>query len=112
MKKLLLSTAILLGSLSTFAQASTTIAVGETESNTKIATSVKTEMPTANAQDSYTEVKLGEVPTEVKVSLLKTLPGSKLEKAFVNDKKEYKLEVKAGKKSNTVFADATGKLIK
>jgi uncharacterized protein YcnI len=112
MKKLLLSTAILLGSLSTFAQASTTIAVGQAESNTKIATSVKTEMPSTNTQDSYTEVKLDEVPTDVKVSLLKIFPGSKLEKAYVNDKKEYKLEVKAGKKSNTVFADATGKLIK
>lgn len=112
MKKLLLSTAILLGSLSTFAQTNTTTKIAQTETTTKIEATAKTELPSKKVQDNYTQIKLEEVPTEVKVSIIKSFPTSIIEKAYVNDKKEYKLEVKTGRKSSTVFADATGRWIK
>ncbi|GIZ07924.1 hypothetical protein [Flavobacterium sp. UMI-01] len=94
MKKLILSTAILLGSLSTFA------------------TPVKSYSPTAiavNQSDEYTEIKIEEVPAAVTESLKKAYPDAVITKAYVNEKKEYRLDVKLGDKEGSLFADETGK---
>lgn len=97
MKKLILSIAILLGTLSVNAA----------------------EIPVANlmnqslmVQDEYTEVKSDAVPAAVKSTVEKSFPNTKLEKAYVNEKKEYKLEISNGDKKYTIFTDTSGNIIK
>ncbi|MDI5896589.1 hypothetical protein [Flavobacterium yafengii] len=96
MKKLILSAAILLGSLSTFA--STVPATNEV-------------VKTVSIQDEYTEVKLEEVPEAIKAALKTAYPSAVLDKAYVNATKEYKLDVTIGDKKGNLFADANGKWI-
>ncbi|MFV8341362.1 hypothetical protein [Flavobacterium sp. XS2P39] len=100
MKKLILSAAIFLGSLSTFAQASTATKTEET-----------TTPATQAAEEKYTEIKAEEVPDAIKAALKKAFPTAILDKAYVNEKKEYKLEVKVGDKLGALYADAAGKWI-
>ena len=97
MKKLILSAAIVLGSLSTFAQASN---------------DQKAEQTTQTAEEKYTEIKAEEVPDAVKEALKKGYPDAAIDKAYVNEKKEYKLEVKIGDKLGVLYADATGNWLK
>ncbi|MFV8324537.1 hypothetical protein [Flavobacterium sp. ZS1P14] len=102
MKKLILSAAIFLGSLSTFAQASAT---------TKTEATTQTAQATQTVEEKYTEIKAEEVPDAVKGALKKAFPTAKLEKVYVNEKKEYKLEVTVGEKAGALYADAAGKWI-
>lgn len=102
MKKLILSAAIFLGSLSTFAQASTATKTEETTPTTQT---------TAPVEEKYTEIKAEEVPDAVKSALKKAFPTAVLNKAFVNEKKEYKLQVTVGEKVDALYADAAGKWI-
>ncbi|RED24599.1 hypothetical protein BD847_1331 [Flavobacterium cutihirudinis] len=94
MKKLILSAAILLGGLST--QASTI--------------DVNSVTPVVKFQDEYKEVDA--VPAAVKTGLDNAYPGVKLEKAFVNDKKEYKVEITVRGEKSTVYTDEKGNIIK
>jgi hypothetical protein len=98
MKKLLLSTAIVLGSLTV----SSAITPAITNSMTKSVT----------IQDEYTEVSADAVPAAVKSTVEKSFPNTKLEKAYKNEKNEYKLEISNGDKKYTVFTDASGNIIK
>ncbi|WP_316635780.1 hypothetical protein [uncultured Flavobacterium sp.] len=95
MKKLILSAAIVLGSLSMQA------------GNTIVTHSV---LQSVNTQDEYKEVDA--VPAAIKTALDKAYPGVKLEKAFVNEKKEYKIEITVGDKKSTVYTDASGNILK
>ncbi len=97
MKKLILSAAILLGSLSTFA--STIPATNE-------------DVKTTSIQEEYSEVKLEEVPEAIKAALKMAYPDVVLDKAYINAAKEYKLDVTIGDKKGNLFADANGKWIK
>lgn len=94
MKKLILSAAIVLGSLSI--QAATL-----NSTNTVIKSVI---------QDEYKEVDA--VPAAVKTGLDNAYPGVKLEKAFVNDKKEYKVEITVRGEKSTVYTDEKGNIIK
>ena len=96
MKKLILSAAIILGGLSL--EAAPVNSVSMTQS--------------VNIQDAYTEVAADAVPAAVKSTVEKSFPGTKLEKAYKNDKDEYKLEISSGDKKYTVFTDASGNIIK
>lgn len=96
MKKLILSAAILLGSLSSFANAPLQ------NSSEKVIT----------IADEYTEIKVEEVPAAVTDALKKSFPDAKLTKAYINEKKQYKLEVEVGDKVGSLFAEANGKWIK
>ncbi|PIF31691.1 putative PepSY-like beta-lactamase-inhibitor [Flavobacterium sp. 9] len=97
MKKLILSAAIILGGLSV--QATTP--------------AVKTSMTqSVTIQDEYTEVAADAVPAAVKSTIEKSFPNTKLEKAYKNDKNQYKLEISSGDKKYTVFTDASGNIIK
>jgi hypothetical protein len=98
MKKLILSAAILLGSLSTFAQTSV-----------PVKTAVTTQTTVA---ETYVEITVGEVPEAVKSALTKAYPTAALDKAYINEKKEYKLEITVGNKAGALYADATGNWIK
>ncbi|MEO8238285.1 MAG: hypothetical protein ABI793_17095 [Flavobacterium sp.] len=95
MKKLILSAAIILGSLSI--QASTLSERGSI-------------IKSVNIQDEYKEVD--SVPAAIKTALDNAYPGVKLEKAYVNDKKEYKIEIIVREVKSTVYTDAQGNIIK
>jgi hypothetical protein len=97
MKKVILSAAILLGSLSTF---------------TASAQVQNTVEKTVTTTQEYTEIKLEELPAVVNEALKKSFPDAKLTKAYINEKKEYKLEVEVGDKVGSLFIDANGKWIK
>nr|WP_294931906.1 hypothetical protein [uncultured Flavobacterium sp.] len=94
MKKLILSAAIVLGSLS--------IQAATVNSTNIVIKSV--------IQDEYKEVDA--VPAAVKTGLDNAYPGVKLEKAFVNDKKEYKVEITVRGEKSTVYTDEKGNIIK
>ena len=97
MKKLILSAAIILGAMSV--QAVTPVrAIPMTHSET--------------IQDEYTEVAADAVPASVKSTIEKSFPGTKLEKAYKNEKNEYKLEIAKGDKKYTIYSDASGNIIK
>ena len=96
MKKLILSAAIILGTMSI-------------QANT-----VKTDIiiQSVNDQEEFTEVSADAIPAAVKSTIEKSFPGTKLEKAYKNEKDEYKLEIANGDKKYTVFTDASGYIIK
>ncbi|WP_417939290.1 hypothetical protein [Flavobacterium sp. RS13.1] len=96
MKKLILSATIILGSLSIYA---TTI-------------NVEPVKVSVNFQSEYKEIKAGEVPDAVTKALQTAYPGAKLEKAYVNDKKEYKLDIAVGDQKATVYSDVNGNWLK
>ncbi|ABQ03674.1 hypothetical protein [Flavobacterium johnsoniae] len=97
MKKLAISAAIILGSLSIPALAEIT--------PNKVNTSI-------SVQTEYTEVTTDAVPAAVKTALQTAYPNAKLVKAYVNDKKEYKLEISVGDQKATVYSDVNGNWLK
>ena len=97
MKKLILSAAVVLGSLSINAF------THETSKNVKI------EM---NLRFEYTEISVDSIPAVVKTALEKAYPGAKIEKAYINEKKEYKLDLSVGDQKATVYTDVNGNWLK
>jgi len=96
MKKLILSAAIVLGSLSTYAT--------NVHDNLNV-------VKTTSLQEEYKEVKLEEVPEAITAALKTAYPDAILDKAYINEKKEYKLDVTVGEKKGNLYADETGKWI-
>lgn len=94
MKKLILSAAIILGSLSIQASTFNTGSM----------------IQSVNIQDEYKEVD--SVPAAIKTALDNAYPGVKLEKAYVNEKKEYKIDIIVREVKSTVYTDAKGNIIK
>jgi len=97
MKKVFLSAAIALGSLTAFASTSPV-------SNTIV--------KNICIADEYTEIKLEDVPTAVTDALKKAHPDGVLSKAYKNEKSEYKLDITEGGKTVSLFAKADGTWIK
>ena len=96
MKKLILSAAIVLGSLSTYA--------------TIVPTSIKVNK-IITIQEEYTEVELEVVPAAIIEALKGAFPDATLDKAYVNANKQYKLDITIGEKKGNLFADENGKWI-
>jgi hypothetical protein len=96
MKKLILSAAILLGSMNTFAANATTI--DPIEHSVVI-------------NEEFTEIKIEELPIAVTDALKKAYPDATISKAFINEAKEYRLDVTVGEKVGSLFADENGKWI-
>ena len=96
MKKLILSAAIVLGSLTTYAT---------------VIPNLNLVVKSIILQEEYTEVKLEEVPEAVMKALKVAYPDAVLNAAFVNAKKEYKLDVTVGETKGNLFADENGKWI-
>lgn len=96
MKKLILSAAILLGSLNSFAATTAT-------TNPIVKSVLITE--------EFKEIKIEELPKAVTDALKKAYPDAVLTKAYINENKEYKLDVTVGEKIGSLFADADGKWI-
>ncbi|MNL79134.1 hypothetical protein D3C87_2056740 [compost metagenome] len=61
-------------------------------------------------QDEYKEIDA--VPAAIKTALDNAYPGVKLDKAYVNDKKEYKIEITAREVKSIVYTDAQGNILK
>jgi hypothetical protein len=95
MKKLILSAAIVLGGLSMQA------------GNTVVTNSM---ISTINIQDEYKEIDA--VPAAIKTALDNAYPGVKLEKAYVNAKKEYKIDISVRDVKSTVYTDEKGNILK
>jgi len=60
-------------------------------------------------QDEYKEINVADVAPAV-VEAVKA-QGATIEKAYINDQKEYKLEIKTGDAASTVYYTADGKAI-
>ena len=100
MKKLVLTAAIVLGSFTAMS------AQTEAQEENKVPTE-----QVQQATDSFTEIKVEEIPSAVTEALKKAYPEAVNNKAYVNDKKEYKLDVKVGDKEGALYAYETGKWI-
>lgn len=98
MKKLILTAAILLGGLTAFAQDAKATKAAE---STKQAT-----------QEKYKEIKAEELPEGVKAALKASYPEAAVTKVYVNDKKEYKMDIAVGDQKGTVYTDAEGNWLK
>ncbi len=130
MKKLILSTAIVLGGLTAAtAQDKEPTAMNE-QKQTAVEAQVESRIEaaqdaeTADVIDAETaviaapvqdfkEVKASEVPQTVKDAVAKDFSGATISKAYVNANGEYKLDLAtADKKAATVYANAKGEWIK
>ena len=60
------------------------------------------------SEPSYTEVNLNQVPLTLKATLETAYSGAKLVRAYVNIKKEYKLELSVGNQHAIVYTDENG----
>jgi hypothetical protein len=97
MKKLFFVLAIALGGSTTFAQ--------DSESTASVATEVV-------AQDNFTEIATSELPEAVTAAVGKNYPTATINKAYLNESKQYKLEVSLQDgTSGTLFADENGNWI-
>lgn len=74
-----------------------------------MAQSTSTSTEKVEVTDAFKEVGVENVPKEVLFAVYKHFPTATLQKIYVNDKKQYKLEValKSGTKG-TFYADAKG----
>lgn len=60
-------------------------------------------------QDGFTEITVDKLPEAVTAALSKNYPTAKIDKAAVNDKEQYKLEVSLEDgTAGTVYADKDG----
>ncbi|WP_396178248.1 hypothetical protein [Flavobacterium sp.] len=96
MKRLFLSAALLVGSLTSFA-------------NTVISNSNET---ITIVQEEYAEITSDKLPEAVLSAIKNSYPDATITKAYVNEKKEFKIEISVGDQKATVFADANGNWIK
>ena len=105
MKKLVLVTAMVLGTLTT-TNAQSSLAGTSTEEAPTTLTQV--------SQDDYREVKISELPQAVKDAVAKDLEEAVVSKAFANEKGEFKLVVTAanGKEAKTLHINSKGEWIK
>jgi hypothetical protein len=97
MKKLILSAAIILGAIS----------VQATTSLKPIST-----IHSVISQEEFTKITADAVPDAVKSTIEKSFPGAKLQKAYKNEKNEYKLDITISDKMYTIHTDASGNIIK
>ena len=97
MKKVVLTAAIILGGLTTFATSA--FAISQTDEIIMI------------VQDDYKEIKTDSIPQAVKDALAADFQTATLNKAYVNHKQEYKLEITVDGAASTVYADKDGNWI-
>ncbi len=123
MKKLILSTAIVLGGL-TAATAQTekeptamneqkqSAVEAQVENRIDAAQDAETAVVATPPQD-YKEVKATDVPAAVQEAVKADFAGATISKAYVNANGEYKIQLAtADKKAATVYANAKGEWIK
>lgn len=112
MKKIILAAAIVLGGLSTMnAQEQTTVPTEQTAPAETTTATEQTAPVESAASDEFVEIKAEEVPAAVTDALKAAYPDAVVNKASVNGKMQYELQVKAGDKEGVLYADETGKWI-
>lgn len=98
MKKLFFAAVLSLGSLTAFAQ--------EGEESATQATEV------AVAQDDFQAIEVSALPEAVTTAVSKNYPSATIDKAYVNKKEQYKLEVTLEDgTAGTLYADKDGNWI-
>lgn len=97
MKKIVLTVAIVLGGLSTYATSAFPM---KNISKIEIV-----------AQDEFKEIDAESLPQAVKDAFAADFQTATLDKAYVNDKQEYKLEITLDGAASTVYADKDGNWI-
>ncbi|AYN69440.1 hypothetical protein D1013_19660 [Euzebyella marina] len=98
MKKFFITTVFALGTLTAFAQ--------------EEATAVEENATEAVAQDDFSEVAAEELPEAVTAAVSKNYPTASIDKAYVNEAKQYKLEVSLEDgTAGTLYADENGNWI-
>jgi hypothetical protein len=93
MKMLILTAFIVLGCILQYANWNTTSENVKNDSNIK---------------SDYIEISVNAVPITIKAALETAYSDTKLIRAFVNQKKEYKLELSIGNQKATVYTDVNG----
>ena len=97
MKKVIFVFALALGSMTAFAQ------------NTENVEAAAAEVV---AQDDFSEIAADELPEAVTAAVAKNYPTATIDKAFVNEAKQFKLEVSLEDgTSGTLYADESGNWI-
>ena len=97
MKKVIFVFALALGSMTAFAQ------------NTENVEAAAAEVV---AQDDFSEIAADELPEAVTAAVAKNYPTATIDKAFVNEAKQFKLEVSLEDgSSGTLYADESGNWI-
>ncbi|ANW95946.1 hypothetical protein AXE80_06480 [Wenyingzhuangia fucanilytica] len=96
MKKIILSIAILASGVSTYAMTNHVIPVN-----------------TINVvvNDGFTEVAVDKLPEAVTNAVKESYATASIDKAFINENGQYKLELTVDNASKTVYADSEGNLI-
>lgn len=94
MKKVVFTVAIVLGGLSTYATSAFPM---NTTNNIEIV-----------AQAEYKEIDAETLPQAVKDALATDYPTATLDKAYVNEKQEYKLDITVDGGTSSVYADNDG----
>jgi len=98
MKKLIFVAVFALGSLTAFAQDTEEVVTDATEAVT--------------AQDDFAEIDASELPEAVTAAVAKNYPTATINKAYMNEAKQYKLEVSLEDgTSGTLYADEEGNWI-
>ncbi len=104
MKKLFFVLALSMGTMTAFAQ----------EEVTEQATDATVEAveEVAATQDDFSEIAAEELPEAVTAAVAKNYPTASIDKAFVNESKQYKLEVSLEDgTAGTLYADENGNWI-
>ncbi|MCG2429676.1 hypothetical protein [Aequorivita xiaoshiensis] len=120
MKRLILSTAIVLGGLTAVTAQSDKEVTAKNEQKTATLTQVEEKVEatqelklSANAVQDFKEVKASELPEAVQNAVANDFDGATISKAYVNAKGDYKIELTtADAKKATVYANAKGEWIK
>lgn len=97
MKKIVLAAAIVLGGFTTFATSA--FAMNHTDAIV------------ITAQEEYKEIKAEELPQAVRDALARDFETATLDKAYVNAKQEYKLDIIVDGAASTLYADKDGNWI-
>ncbi|WP_313112838.1 hypothetical protein [Aequorivita sediminis] len=120
MKRLILSTAIVLGGLTAVTAQSDKEVTAMNEQKYATLTQVEEKVEaaqdlklSANAVQDFKEVKASELPEAVQNAVANDFDGATISKAYVNAKGDYKIELTtADAKKATVYANAKGEWIK
>ncbi|WP_139853919.1 hypothetical protein [Aequorivita sinensis] len=120
MKRLILSTAIVLGGLTAVTAQSDKEVTAMNEQKSTALTQVEEKVEaaqdlklSANAVQDFKEVKASELPEAVQNAVANDFDGATISKAYVNAKGDYKIELTtADAKKATVYANAKGEWIK
>ncbi len=114
MKNLMIAAVLSLGTMTAFAQEENAVEEAGTavEQTATEATDAVEETATEAAQGDFAEVNAEELPESVTSAVSKNYPTASIDKAYVNDANQYKLEVSLEDgTAGTLYADENGNWI-